>query len=420
VELIERATYTTPDGAVSGRLRLTPAGAVIEPDHGPPPANLLLPGLVNGHDHLHLNAFPRGRRRGPFAHSLDWIDGMRRRIETPAMQRVRSIDAGARAWHGALKNAVAGTTEVVHHDAWLPVFEHPDFPVRVVPSAGWAHSIDLAPSYGPEPAESFAATQADRPWFIHLAEGTDQRARGELRRLADLGCLGGNTRLVHGVGLAGRDLEAARRAGAGLIWCPSSNAYLLGAVADPAGFVDRVALGTDSRLTGARDLLDEMAFAEALGVPPDALWRMLGHARRLCGAAAAPSPGQMADGATLPDGLVVPRRPRVDSPLHGLRRADLTLVFVAGRPVVADAVLEPVFRALGEPSRVCLLDGIRKHVARRALDPLLDSGLREQGLRVVTDRAPSRGLSRVTRRGAPSLRPAHPQPGPPETAALHG
>ena len=103
------------------------------------------------------------------------------------------------------------------------------------------------------------------PLDIHLAEGTDAIARGELGRLEALGCLAANTVIVHGVGLSPADIGRVVARSAGVVWCPSSNLALLGATLAPRRLFEagRLALGTDARLSGARDLLDELGGAAA-------------------------------------------------------------------------------------------------------------------------------------------------------------
>ena len=105
---------------------------------------------------------------------------------------------------------------------------------------------------------------------MHLAEGVDDEARGELPRLEALGCLKPNTVIVHGVAIDENGWRRVARTGAGLVWCPASNAFLFGETALVGALVDgsdearvTVALGTDSRVTGSRDLLDELREASA-------------------------------------------------------------------------------------------------------------------------------------------------------------
>ena len=144
--------------------------------------------------------------------------------------------------------------------------------MRVVKNYGWAHSLYL--SSDAEIVASNKATPPDVPWFIHVAEGTNDDAKGEYQRLKALGCIGSNTVLIHGVGLQIEDvLEACthtygiglglHRGGIKLVWCPSTNYFLLGETLYRRNIAmhAQTALGSDSRLTADGDLLDEMRFA---------------------------------------------------------------------------------------------------------------------------------------------------------------
>jgi cytosine/adenosine deaminase-related metal-dependent hydrolase len=70
---------------------------------------------------------------------------------------------------------------------------------------------------------------------------------------------------IHGVAFCGSAADRVIAAGAGLVWCPSSNQFLFDRTADVRTFddADRLALGSDSRLSGERDLLDELKAAHA-------------------------------------------------------------------------------------------------------------------------------------------------------------
>ena len=101
--------------------------------------------------------------------------------------------------------------------------------------------------------------------MIHAAEGLDQSAQDEIDTLDRLGCLSSNTVLIHGVALCRAAADRVIEAGAGLVWCPSSNQFLFDQTADVRAFddADRLALGSDSRLSGDGDLLDELKAAHA-------------------------------------------------------------------------------------------------------------------------------------------------------------
>ncbi len=115
---------------------------------------------------------------------------------------------------------------------------------------GWSHSLYIDGEQSV--AESYRATPAAWPWIVHAAEGQDAEATAEFERLDALGCVGPNTVLVHGIALDQAQRARLAAAGGALVWCPSSNMRLFGKTAQVTDLVSkrRVALGTDSRLSG--------------------------------------------------------------------------------------------------------------------------------------------------------------------------
>jgi cytosine/adenosine deaminase-related metal-dependent hydrolase len=222
--------------------------------------HLIFPGLINAHDHLQVNAIPPLPAHAPFPNSYAWIAAFQQHFEHPDVMAALQVPKTLRLKHGALKNLLAGTTCVAHHDPWHPALDAQDFPVALLRDYGWSYAPGW-PDYGPPMQESFTATPADRPWLIHLAEGTDKVARAELGQLDQLGCLASNSVLIHGVGLSDGDIERVIAQRAAVVWCPASNLALLGRTLDPRRLCEagRLALGSDSRLSGARDLLEELA-----------------------------------------------------------------------------------------------------------------------------------------------------------------
>src|SRR5262249_40078078 len=160
----------------------------------------LLPGLINAHDHLELDNFPRLKWRDTYANARGWIADFQPRFKTePALIAPMSVPLNDRLFIGALKNLLSGVTTVAHHNPLHHALRRSAYPVRVVQHYGWAHSLLIAGE--DKVAASFRDTPLNRPWIIHLAEGTDAEAAQELSRLATLGCLQPNTLIVHGVGL---------------------------------------------------------------------------------------------------------------------------------------------------------------------------------------------------------------------------
>ena len=352
---------------------------------------VVLPGLINAHDHLELNHYGRLKCRPVYGNASQWIDDMRPRLrDDPSLRRGQAFRLADRLFIGGIKNLLSGVTTVAHHNPLYPELRF-RFPVRLLRRYGWAHSLGLQHGAagargesGGDVAARFRATPPEHPFLLHLAEGTDQAARDELPHLERLGCLADNAVLVHGVGFSVADWSRVVRGGAGLVWCPASNLFLLGQTAPVRQFLDacpvsktRICLGTDSRVSGSFDLLDELrvavdggrvAAAEALQMVttnPAGLLRL-------------PDAGRIATG--LKADLLVIRR-LADDPAASLvaaRRRDVLLVAVGGRPLVADPELGGMFAAHRSRATLVRIDGAAK---------LLDAGLARRIQRCVIHEA---------------------------------
>lgn len=218
---------------------------------------LILPGLINAHDHLDLNLFPR-LGRGPYKSATAWAEDIYRPNESPVKDHLR-VPKRVRLFWGGIKNLLSGVTWVAHHNPYdSEVFNH-GFPIRVLRRYGWAHSIHFSPDW----QMRFEQTPESYPFIMHVAEGTDEQSRRELYDL-DAGCaLECSTVLVHAVALGAADLEILRQRKVSLIWCPTSNHFTLGRSMCPSILFSELpmALGTDSALTANGDLIDELQTA---------------------------------------------------------------------------------------------------------------------------------------------------------------
>lgn len=219
----------------------------------------VLPGLINAHDHLEFSLFPR-LGNGVYANAAEWARDIYHPDDPPIAGLLRVPKALRLLW-GGLRNLLAGVTTVCHHNPYHPVFDD-RFPVRVVKRFGWAHSF----AFSPDVSQRWQATPHDAPFVLHLGEGTDQESALEILRLREMGALTGRTVIVHGVALDDDAWRLLRRSGASVVWCPSSNVFTLGRTLLPAVFSSGVpiALATDSPLTSAGDLLDELRCAASL------------------------------------------------------------------------------------------------------------------------------------------------------------
>lgn len=312
-------------GRITGRS--VPDAVLIEAGPGE-----FLPGLINGHEHLHRNHYPR-LGAPPYEDAYTWGADIHARHAADIAQ-ARSLDRADALLFGALKNLMAGVTTVVHHDTWEPAFAD-DYPL-FVPRLATVHSLGFEPDLA---AALCAARCAALPLCIHLGEGVNPRAAGELAELEALGALDERLLAVHCV--AFDDAAAARllAAGSALVWCPSSNLFLFGrsvAAAVLQSGVD-VLLGSDALLTGDGTLLEELRVARTLGHLDDA--RLIAAvstvaARRLGLPAPSLMPGARAD-------IVLLRRPLLEA-----QPADVALVVARGSVVLADASIPGVGRLI--------------------------------------------------------------------------
>jgi cytosine/adenosine deaminase-related metal-dependent hydrolase len=303
----------------------------------------LLPGLINAHDHLHFNTLPPLEPTGRWRHAREWVSqvNLRRRTD-PAFESRVAVARDDRLLIGGVKNLLSGVTTVAHHDPLYPFLVSEGFPTGVLTNYGWSHSLYID---GEEQVRNaHLRTPPNWPWIIHIAEGVDEEAAGELDRLDALGCLGPNTLIVHGIALDRGQRRRLEDAGAGLIWCPTSNTRLFGSTVDVSELArgGRVALGTDSRFSGSRDLLCELSAAretstfeastlESLVTRDAAALLRLNDRGTL-------RVGARADLLVLPDGME----------LSNASRADVRLVVLGGRALYADAdyagILAPTTR----------------------------------------------------------------------------
>lgn len=226
----------------------------------------LFPGLVNAHDHLELNHYPRTKFREVYDNAHQWGEDVNARLNDEPFKTLRAYPLWDRVFIGGLKNLLCGVTTVAHHNTLYRPLKSDEFPVRVLQKYGWTHSLHF--SSDEDIIRSYKVTPKGASWFIHLAEGTDNVAASEYQRLKKLGCVGENTVFVHGVGVTQDDIGDAEKIIRGLVWCPTTNHYLLGQTIKISTYsIDSwskgnfdIALGSDSKLTANGDLLDEIQY----------------------------------------------------------------------------------------------------------------------------------------------------------------
>lgn len=300
---------------------------------------VLLPGLINAHEHLEFGLFPRlGRPASAprYRNSPEWAREIHQ-FHASAIEHYRQIPRRAHLWWGAIRNLLCGVTTLCHHNPLHADMTLQDFPVRVLSQFGWSHSL----TFDPRLAERFQGVPSDQPFILHAAEGTDDESRREISQLDRMQALDERTVLVHGLGCTAEEISLINRRGVSLVVCPTSNLYLFGRTMSPdlLSSVDRLAIGSDSPITAAGDLLDEVRYlyAEA-GLDPKQIYRMVTEASAEM-LHLRDGQGRIADSGVA-DLIAVPDK--FDSPalaLANLAFSDVELVLVRGRVQMASSRL---------------------------------------------------------------------------------
>ena len=300
---------------------------------------LILPGLINAHDHLEFNLFPR-LGNGPYPNAAEWARDIHRSFQEP-IRKVLAVPLDERLYWGAFKNLLSGVTTVCHHNPWSVAF-HRRFPVRVVRRFSWAHSLEFSADL----QTRHSSCPRERPFVFHAGEATGVSARREMEALAKLGMFTSNSVLVHAVGLTGKWVRLALERQCSVVWCPSSNLFTLGKTLARrilnSGLT--IALGTDSTLTAEGDMCDELRVARQVsGLSAERLYGMVTRApaKALC--------LRNGEGTIRPGGVadLIFFRDQGRTPASTLLEQRPDAVMVGGRLQMVSAEIAPAWRMLG-------------------------------------------------------------------------
>jgi cytosine/adenosine deaminase-related metal-dependent hydrolase len=296
----------------------------------------IYPGLINSHEHLDFNLYSR-LGEPPYANAYEWGNDLHSRWKTE-IASIQKIPFSHRLWWGAWKNLFSGVTRVVHHDPYYPRLRLA-YPVDVLKLYTFAHSL----KFDPDLKGALARRKPATPFMIHLAEGRDEESRREISELDNLGGIDPRTVAVHAINAGEDEIDILRRRGASVIWCPSSNSYLFGKTA-PIHLLHNkvpVALGTDSSLTGAVSLFDELRAAQSLSaLSSHDLFQMVTVAPRSIFGLSPDAGGLVERGRA--DLFIVPATK--ENPYDRLVRdepGDIRLLMASGRPILVDRSFAP-------------------------------------------------------------------------------
>jgi len=294
---------------------------------------LVLPGLINAHDHLDLALFPN-LGRGPYASSDQWEIDIQRE-HGALIEQHRRVPKDVRYCWGAIRNLISGVTTVCDHDPSDAKLVDA-LPIRVLTGFGWAESAKT----DTELVGKLNATPPDMPFMVHSGKGVSEESANEISQLDRMHALNERTVIVHGA-LHKRGMKIVNRRGASMVWCPSSNYFLYGRTHTRATIAaaERLVLGSDSPLTASGDLLDEIHFAcFRVGIDPGEVYQQVtrrpSQVLRLGNGEGSIVPGAIADLIAVRDMRETPA-----ATLSRLSYKDIELVLLNGRVQLASNAL---------------------------------------------------------------------------------
>jgi 5-methylthioadenosine/S-adenosylhomocysteine deaminase len=307
------------DGPVIAQLNATPAANAIDVD------GVIFPGLIDLHNHLTWNLFPRWKPGRVFANRYEWqetaeyaemLSGPNAALNGGLGNPLNSYSCDMNRY-GELKAIVNGATSTVggasgecirglarNLDALSELtpnqkvntepFRNLVFPFQpftpceeqAIRDIGkdvkdCSEYLNVPPKQGPATRPKPSRLNAV---VAHVAEGADASARREFAMLESHGFLVPGLSIIHGVALQREHFYKMAQAGVGFIWSPRSNIELYGRTADIAsatavrddpavGKTLTMAIAPDWSPSGSSGMLAELAYAERLrqAAPFDAL-----------------------------------------------------------------------------------------------------------------------------------------------------
>jgi 5-methylthioadenosine/S-adenosylhomocysteine deaminase len=316
---------------------------------------IAFPALVNAHDHLFGNYYPK-IGSGPYMCWLPWDYDLKSSPVYTERNKNSPFDIYLMS---SYKNLLSGVTTVqdhIPHQINDPYIDR--LPIRVMKDYCLAHEVsvyDLKWGEGID-AEYRKAVKNDIPFITHVEEGFDEESMRGIDILTDHNALSQYTVLIHGIGLSDRDIERIAKKKANFVWCPGSNFYMFKRTARLKAIREagvNVSIGTDSTATGELNILEEMRFAKKIyrdmygeELADKTLVEMVTvnpvRALRLQKKLGSLEPGKLGDILLVSGSAKNPYSALVQAELKSI-----ALVTIEGKPVYGDEKFEPLFRDLG-------------------------------------------------------------------------
>ena len=227
---------------------------------------IAFPGLINSHDHLDFNLFPK-LGDPPYDNYAHWGMSIHKNFKSD-VDEVLQIPLPLRLEWGLYKNLLCGVTTVVQHGHH---FTDNKGLISVINNFQCLHSVQFEKNWilKLNDPRKHALTVV-----MHVGEGLDQSSHREINKIIRFNLMGRPLVGVHGIAMDPRQAADFKA----LIWCPASNYFLFDKTANIKllGLETLICFGTDSTLTAPWNIWDHIKMARASGNASDLeLYNML-------------------------------------------------------------------------------------------------------------------------------------------------
>ena len=208
-------------------------------------------GLINSHDHLDFNLFPK-LGNCIYKNYVEWGDDIHKQNKD-TINAVLKIPQALRTQWGIYKNLLNGITTVFNHGQYLKI---DNTVIDVFQDKNSLHSVRLEKNWKWKLNDPFNKKE---PFVIHIGEGTDETSYTEIDELIRWNKLHKKLIGIHGVAMNSKQAAAFEA----IIWCPDSNFFLLGETAaiNKLKQATKILFGTDSTVSSDWNIWNQLRLA---------------------------------------------------------------------------------------------------------------------------------------------------------------
>jgi len=219
---------------------------------------IAFPGLINSHDHLEFNLFPKlGNKK--YEDYIEWGVDIHKK-DPGIIEEILRIPFSLRMEYGIYKNILNGVTTVAHHGNCN---SFKSYLIDIISNYNYLHSVRLENNW----RLKLNLKPNKLPFVIHVGEGSNIESYSEINQIISWNLFNRELIGIHGISI---DPDQAKKFRA-LVWCPVSNYFLYGRTSNINELKGKTTIlfGTDSNVSADWDLWRHLCFARDTGLLDD-------------------------------------------------------------------------------------------------------------------------------------------------------